>query len=238
MKSVETCLQNSPDLPMFNLLSTQHTTAVIQQYLNELNRAADIPAEPLVRNVLESSVARLHWLCELMLQRHYPRLMKGPVNLTADELLSGVVERLLKAMREIHPETVRQFFALANRQMRWELNDIARHLDAKGYASEFQDARYATSAPSTTGSHSTKARRILDAIEALPEDEREVFTLMRIQGMTRAETADVVGVAEKTVQRRLKRGLILLHQVLHDIDPAHVSTMPGAARQKGDQPSV
>jgi hypothetical protein len=37
-----------------------------------------------------------------------------------DELLSSVVERLLKAMREVRPPTVRQFFALANQHMRWE----------------------------------------------------------------------------------------------------------------------
>jgi hypothetical protein len=35
------------------------------------------------------------------------------------------VERLLKAMRSVHPQTVRQFFALVNRHMRWELNDLA-----------------------------------------------------------------------------------------------------------------
>jgi RNA polymerase sigma-70 factor (ECF subfamily) len=51
------------------------------------------------------------------------------VNLQPNELLSGVLERLLKAMREVHPQTVRQLFALANQHMRWELNDLARRLD-------------------------------------------------------------------------------------------------------------
>ena len=45
------------------------------------------------------------------------------------EVLSGVVERLLKALRAVKPQTVRQFFALANRHMCWELNDVARRLD-------------------------------------------------------------------------------------------------------------
>src|SRR5262249_3912909 len=147
MKFGECCLQISSELSMLDIVSTQQTTTIIQQYLNELNNAADMPAEPLVRSVLESSVTRLHWLCESMLQRHYPRLMNGPLNLTADELLSGVVERLLKAMRQVHPETVRQFFALANRHMRWELNDFARNLDAEGIVSEFHDSRHAASEP-------------------------------------------------------------------------------------------
>ena len=44
-------------------------------------------------------------------------------------MLSSVVDRLLKALREVRPTTVRQFFALANQHMRWELNDLARRLD-------------------------------------------------------------------------------------------------------------
>ena len=41
-----------------------------------------------------------------------------PLNLEPDELLDAVVERLLKAMRSVRPQTVRQFFALVNQHMR------------------------------------------------------------------------------------------------------------------------
>ena len=51
---------------------------------------------------------------------------------------------------------------------------------------------------------------MLEAIDGLPEDEREVFDLVRIQGMTQAEAAEVLGVSAMTVQRRLNRGLLLL----------------------------
>jgi RNA polymerase sigma-70 factor (ECF subfamily) len=44
-------------------------------------------------------------------------------------LLGAVAERLLKALRAVRPQTVRQYFALANRHMRWKLNDLARRLD-------------------------------------------------------------------------------------------------------------
>ena len=47
---------------------------------------------------------------------------------------------------------------------------------------------------------------MLEAIEELPEDEREVFGLVRIQGLTQAEAAEILGVSGKTVQRRLNRG--------------------------------
>ena len=61
--------------------------------------------------------------------------------------------------------------------------------------------------------------RMLPAIGELPEDEREVFDLVRIQGMTQAEAAHVLGVSEETVKRRLSRGLRLLAEQLADLCP-------------------
>jgi RNA polymerase sigma-70 factor (ECF subfamily) len=60
-------------------------------------------------------------------------------------------------------------------------------------------------------------RRILPAIDEVPEDEREVFDLVRIDGMTEAEAAQVLGVSEETVKRRLSRGLRLLTKQRADL---------------------
>ena len=62
-------------------------------------------------------------------------------------------------------------------------------------------------------------RRMLDAIGDLPEDEREAFDLVRVQGMTQTEAAQVLGVATVTVKRRLNRGLQLLTETLADLRP-------------------
>jgi RNA polymerase sigma-70 factor (ECF subfamily) len=102
------------------------TTVVIQRYLDAL--PGDAAAEPLVRELLERSAGRLRLLCGTLLYKSYPRLTRPPVNLEADELLGEVVARLLTALRETRPPTVRQFFALANQHMRWQLNDLARRL--------------------------------------------------------------------------------------------------------------
>src|SRR5215831_2759986 len=98
-------------------MSDDHTTAVVQRYLDEL--AGDSPAEPLVRAMLDRAVRRLHLLCATLLYRSYPRLTRPPLNMQAEELLGAVAERLLKALREVHPRTVRELFALANQHMRW-----------------------------------------------------------------------------------------------------------------------
>src|SRR4051794_10927741 len=97
-------------------MSDDHTTAVVGRYLVAL--AEGTQADPVIRALLDRSVGRLRSLCESLLFRSYPRLARPPLNLEADDLLDAVVERLLKAMRDVRPATVRQFFALANRHIR------------------------------------------------------------------------------------------------------------------------
>src|SRR6476660_1870411 len=108
-------------------MSGIQTTIAVQQYLEQLADAST--AEPGVRALLNRSVSRLQQLCASMLYRRYPRLTRPPMNLVADELLSAVVERLLKAMREARAIAARHFFGLACQHIRWELNDMARRLD-------------------------------------------------------------------------------------------------------------
>jgi RNA polymerase sigma factor (sigma-70 family) len=201
-------------------MADEQTTFVVQRYLNELaGVTGDTPAEPLIRSLIERSLDRLHLLCSTLLQRSYPRLARPPLNLQPEEMLSAVVDRLLKALREVRPSTVRQFFALANRHMRWELNDLARRLDKEKPALGLPDGGIAS--PETSGSQlSPNTLRILEAIEGLPEEEREVFDLVRIQGFTQVEVADVLGVSPKTVQRRLNHGLLLLTEKLSDLEPS------------------
>jgi RNA polymerase sigma-70 factor (ECF subfamily) len=54
----------------------------------------------------------------------------------------------------------------------------------------------------------------------LPEDEREAFGLVRVQGLTHIEAARVLGVSPVTVKRRLNRGLRLLTEKLADLLPS------------------
>jgi RNA polymerase sigma factor (sigma-70 family) len=192
------------------------TTVVIQHYLDAL--AGDQPAEPIVRALLDRSVRRLQLLCTNLLYRSYRRLTLPPVNLQPEEMLDAVVERLLKAMRSVRPQTVRQFFSLVNQHMRWELNDVARRLDEQPSALAVREDM--VPAPASSGSAlSPNGRRMLKAIDDLPDDEREIFGLVHIQGLVLGEAAEVLGVSVRTVQRRLNRSLVLLQSQLDDLRP-------------------
>jgi RNA polymerase sigma factor (sigma-70 family) len=196
-------------------MSDEHdTTAVIQQYLDGLaggGSGAD------VRALLDRAVRRLHRLCAALLHRGYPRLARPPLNVQPEEMLGAVVERLLKALREARPADPRQFFALASQHIRWELNDLARRLDEQPAAVELPEAVALAGSDSAL---SPVARRMIEAIDGLPQEEREAFDLVRIQGLTHAEAAGVLGVSTKTVQRRLNHALRLLAERLADLSPA------------------
>jgi RNA polymerase sigma-70 factor (ECF subfamily) len=205
-------------------MDVEQTTVAVQRYLDEL--PGDSSAEPAVRALLDRAVRRLHQLCATLLYKSYPRLTRPPLNLQVDELLGAVVERLLKALHEARPTNARQFFALACQHMRWELNDIARRLDKQPPAVELSDEAVPTPASSDTGL-TPDGRRMLAAIDGLPEAEREAFDLVRIQGMSQNEAAQVLGVSAMTVKRRLNRGLQLLAAALSDLYPGEAE--PGGS---------
>jgi RNA polymerase sigma factor (sigma-70 family) len=193
------------------------TTAVVKAYLDALGRDAD--SEPMIRALVDRAVRRLHLLCAGLLHRSYRRLTQPPLNLRTEELLGGVVERLLKALRKTRPQTVRGFFGLASQHMRWELNDLARRLDEQPAAVEVR-AEAVSAPPGSDSGLSATSRRILEAIERLPDLERELFSLIHIQGLTHVEAAEVLEVSPKTVQRHLRKALQRLTELLDDLRPS------------------
>jgi RNA polymerase sigma-70 factor (ECF subfamily) len=140
------------------------------------------------------------------------------LNVQADELLGAVEERLLKALREARPRTVRQLFALANQHIHWEHNNLARRSHGQpGAVRLYEDLVVAA----TLGGSSLgpDGRRMLEAITDLRDDEHEVFDPARIQGMTQSDVIEVLGVLSKTAQGRLNRRLLLLTQQLGGLHP-------------------
>lgn len=198
-------------------MNDEPTTAAIQRYLDALH--GDQEVEPLIRDLLERAVQRLRLLCASVLNRSYPRLARPPLNIETDDLLDGVVAGLITALQKVQPQNVRQFFALANQHMRWQLNDLARLLDKRPGLAAFSESGVLAPPESSESCLSQDARRMLLAIEGLPEEDREVFELVRIQGLSNPEAAAVVGVSVKTVQRRLNRARLLLAQHLADLHP-------------------
>jgi RNA polymerase sigma-70 factor (ECF subfamily) len=139
-----------------------------------------------------------------------------------DDVLQGALVRLLRALESIHPDSVREFIALASQQIRRELIDLARHY----YGPEGIGANHAShpdphagppDAPDPTASPDSLAewREFHEKIEDLPDEEREVVSLIFYQGLTQAEAADLLQVAVRTVQRRWHAALVKLDKIFH-----------------------
>ena len=79
--------------------------------------------------------------------------------------------------------TVRPVFALSDQYRRWEFDDLARRLAEQPAVAEVREGLAA--APASSASDLTPdGRRMLPAIDELPEDEREAFDLARVQSDT------------------------------------------------------
>ena len=52
------------------------------------------------------------------------------------------------------------------------------------------------------------------AIASLPQKEREVYLLSRVEKKTYAEIAEILGLGVKAIERRMSKALLLLREVL------------------------
>jgi RNA polymerase sigma-70 factor (ECF subfamily) len=139
-----------------------------------------------------------------------------------DDVLQNAMVRLLGALRSAQPQTPRDFFALASLQIRRELLDLVRHLygpagiganhdspappdSSSPGAYELTDVRHKPTSPAQwTDLH--------ELVDGLPTEEREVIGLLFYQGLSQAESAEVLNVSLRTVQRRWHDALCRLHR--------------------------
>lgn len=151
--------------------------------------------------------------------RRYPHLRRWE---QTDDLLNAALTRLHRTLKGVRPESVRHFDNLAATHIRRELIDLARSY----YGPEGLGANHHTDGTdpgvrlAQVGDRSGRPETLEgwtafhEAVERLPEEEREVFDLLWYQGMTHSQAAKSLGVATKTVQRRWASARLLLQDAL------------------------
>lgn len=177
---------------------TGNSTTHLQHCLDRL-QAGDGAARD---ELLNAAGARLTKLARKML-RADGRLRRWE---ETDDVLQTALMRLLQALRTVTPATPREFFRLSARQIRLTLIDLARHhYGPHGAAAHHetlppqgQERSDATLEPDRLAAWTEFHERI----EALPEEQREVFELVWYQGMKHDEVGSLLNVSTKTVQRR------------------------------------
>jgi RNA polymerase sigma-70 factor (ECF subfamily) len=148
--------------------------------------------------------------------REYPTL-RGLEQ--TDDVLGGAVIRLMKALKDAKPESSAHFYNLASQHIRWELDDLVRRYRGRSG----QRPRQLTNSgggdnPDPLGSLAGGEEPGLDIewaelmglVDALPEQEREVFRLLWFHQLSREEAAAVLDISVKSVGRRWQAARIKL----------------------------
>lgn len=189
---------------------TTFPTLMMHDYVRRWQAGDNSAADDLFRTI----GARLEHLARRML-RGYPN-----VRCWADtaDVFQGAVWRLLNTLRKLRPETTRDFFNLAAAHVRRELLDLARRHSGKprpgsGPRAE-EDSDLAPKAPTTPPDELEVWGRFHEAVEELPVDEREVFSLAFYHGWTQAQIAALHGVHERTIRRRWQAACIQLSRLV------------------------
>jgi len=172
-------------------------------------RAGDAAAR---EQLLRASCGRLERLARKMLRR-FPGVARWE---ESGDVLQNAVLRLLRALRDVRPESVGAFFGLAAEQIQRELLDLAKHY----YGPCGQGANHASQAPrdpAESGDALSELElwsRFHEAVEQLPAEEREVIGLAFYHGWTRARMAELFQVDERTIRRRWQSACLRLNRLV------------------------
>jgi RNA polymerase sigma-70 factor (ECF subfamily) len=189
----------------------------------DLMRAGDDTARD---QIINHSCERLRRLARKML-RGYPALRRWE---QTDDVLQNVMVRLHRSLAEVQPESVREFFGLAATQVRRTLIDLARHhFGPAGSATHHHTGGGAADdAGGPLDAEADEAgepqgleawTRFHEAVDSLPEQERELFNLLWYEGVSQAEAALVLGVTERTVRRWWESARCLLYEAMSGEQP-------------------
>jgi RNA polymerase sigma factor (sigma-70 family) len=192
------------------MIDDSRQTVRLQGWLERLQSGDEAALDELLRHAGD----RLEKLTRQMLRAH-PAVRRWA---ETGDVLQGALMRLVRALRQVHPASLRDFFALATQQVRRELIDLARrfygpHGVGANHASTAGETRGPEPADlSNEGSALAEWTELHRHIDDLPEEEREVVGLVFYQGLLQEEAAELLGVSVRTVQRRWHAALVRLYE--------------------------
>ena len=182
-------------------------TAQLHGWINRIQAGDESARDELVR----AFSARLEQLARLKL-RDFPGVARWE---QTGDVMNAAVLRLQRALSAVTPESPRHFYNLAGIQVRRELLDLARrYAGPQGLGANHQTdpsgGLLRQAADEGEPSSAAEWNEFLERAERLPEEEREAFDLLWVQGLTQEEAAAVLGVSVRTVKRRWQSARLLL----------------------------
>lgn len=174
------------------------------QQLAQLLAALEGGDQRARQGLVEQADQRLRLLAHHMLQ-NFPGVGRWE---QTDDVLNQALVRLHDSLASVRPESTRHFLNLAAVQVRRVLIDLARKYAGPEGLGANHHSRGATSRSTGQFVDTTQPADELawaefhERVEALPEEEREVFGLLWYDGLSQADAARVLGVSLRTLKRR------------------------------------
>lgn len=179
--------------------------------------ADPVPDEALVRRLLDADVEAF----ERLYERHAPRVFALCLRIlrsreVAQEVLQDAFWQLWERPGQFDPDRGRLptfLFQIArSRSLDRLRRERLRTPSHPELATSLEIADLATSVPTPLQSASiTETRtRVLEALDGVPPECREVLVLAYFEGLTRTEIAEHLGIPVGTVKTRVRRGLKIL----------------------------
>lgn len=185
--------------------STTGHTAQLQKWI-DLVQSGDEQART---RLIEHACDRLRLLARKML-RGFPTVRRWE---ETDDVFTEALTRLHRSLATVQPESPRHFYSLAATQIRRVLIDMSRRY----YGPQGLGAHHDTAGDDSQGDRRPSPEAVdgsdeptdlmewtefHEQVEALPEEEREAFSLLWYDGLSQEEAAQVMGVSERTLRRR------------------------------------
>lgn len=188
------------------------TTIELQGLLDRLV-AGDASAKS---ELVERAVGRLGLISRKLLRGFGG---EGRVELWTAELIAEAYPRFSRAIDDVKPASVPQFFGLARLQMQRVLLDIVRSkkgptpMPLSGKGSDSQGGQFDPQDSTDESQQKTLVIDLLDSVSKLPDQEAETVW-GKLAGYTHPEIAQMIGVHKDTIDRYWNKACVKLAKSL------------------------
>jgi RNA polymerase sigma-70 factor (ECF subfamily) len=141
------------------------------------------------------------------LRRFAHALARNPSD--ADDLTQMTVERALRSKVQWHPGTRLDSWLYKIMRNLW-IDTVRSHARKQRLEAPEEEAEKLGDDPRDGIEAAIDLKRIMSAMQRLPEDQREVVALILIEGFGYRETAEMLDLPIGTVSSRLVRGRVAL----------------------------
>ena len=129
----------------------------------------------------------------------------------AEDLVQDAFLKLWENCHKVAPEKAKSYLFTTGKNLM--LNQISRDKTALKFIQKSSAPTVVTDNPATLLQQTEFLQRLEIAINQLPDKQKTVFLMNRLDGLTYNEIAELLGISVKTVEKRMHQALAHLRKI-------------------------